>query len=338
MGQQGLAENEHDDLRGGDLARQTQDRLTPDSGQDGRLAGADGHAVGQDFAVGERFQDLDGQVARADGAAAGDEDRVVVLQAVDQGRGEGLAPVRDQPQGLDPGPGLSGHAGQGVGIDVPDLAGPGRALHGHQFVAGGDDAAAGTAENPGLQATDGGHEAHVLRPDAPAGRQGHLPRSHVLAPQHDVLARRHGLADLHGGIPEHLGVLDHDHGVRAGRQASARGDAHALAGREGAADHLVDGRAAGELHIGGVAFAGAEGVRRPQGVAVHAGPVQGRDVLAGLDVFGQHPPQAVIEGQGFRRHGRERGEQSAEPLRGDDPEKTVIHAYSPFREESLLSG
>ncbi len=105
--------------------------------------------------------------------------------------------------------------------------------------------------------------------------------------------------------PDQLGLLDHHHGVGAARDHAAGRDRGGGAGL-----HLQRRRIAGGDHFGiepenfRLAVAGADGIGRTQGEAVHVGAVEGRRIDRRHHVVREHACERERQRHGLGRERR----------------------------------
>ena len=123
----------------------------------------------------------------------------------------------------------------------------------------------------------------------PAGRENRRALLDVLANAQNVLPGRDAAMHLDGPVAHLLGVLDHHHGIRAGRQHAAGGDAHSLALLEGALRLLAHFHHADQLEIHRQARGGAERVLGAHRLPIHVRAVKVRQVHRRSQRFGQNP-------------------------------------------------
>ena len=193
-------------------------------------------------------------------------------------------------------------AGQGLGVDIPDLSFAGHLVHRHHFVTGGDDAHPGAPENGRLRPPAGGQQPGLLGTDPRACFQCRLGMPDVLALFDDMLARGHTPIRLDGGVVKRIGVFHHDDAVCALGQHAAGGDPGRLTGTDGKVGPAPHPDLPAYVQIGGVGLGCAEGGGRLDGKSVHGGPVEIGNVHIGVDILGRYPTQTVGQRHRLRIH------------------------------------
>ena len=172
-------------------------------------------------------------------------------------------------------------------VGVADLARCERAGPDDELVAGRDDPYPRPAMDQHRQDSEARQHADVRCRERRTRGEDLVAHCDVVTGAPDVRAGRHLPADHHGSFSVgRLGVLDHGDGVGTGRDGGAGHDAGRLAG-----PYRHGGIVAGHDRVDHPQAHGCpRGVRGPDGIAVHRGVGEGRDVLLGADRLGEDVP------------------------------------------------
>ena len=195
---------------------------------------------------------------------------------------------------------------------------------GAQLRAGGehDDARPRSCRDP--PGTEGGQERDLARTDDRPGRDHRVPGGDVLPASADVGAVRERRADGHARVAA-VGLLERHDGVgpawergpRHDLDRGARGDGERLAGP---GVHLADDRQRDRLALGG-----AVDVEGLDGVAVHGGVVEAREVRRRHEVLVQRQAERLDDRLVV---GRERSDAPQNRLQvvldGEDPLRDAL--------------
>ena len=307
------------------MTGQAEQGLVGAGSDDGGLARADGHAVGEQFAAVDGGEHPQGEVALAHRTAAGEQQQVAVSK---RGRAGGLHAsevIGADAQRHGDAARLLDQGRQRGGIDVADLARRRRLVGRHQFVAGGEDGHPRPTMHRNRCQAEAGEHAQVLGPQPVAAGEDAVAGAAVLTGANDILARGHRPEHGHRGRVEQAGVFDHDHRVRLVRQLPAGPDARRLARSQGEGlARFAHGDFADHGEQGHLGFRAAEGVGRAHRVAVHGGAGKGRQQFPGDHVRSQYPAERRREGHGFAGKRREPVEQGR-TLAGADQFEEVLH-------------
>ncbi|OPY85368.1 MAG: hypothetical protein A4E72_01974 [Syntrophus sp. PtaU1.Bin208] len=172
------------------VARKADDRLAVADPQDGGFSGPNGHAVNQDARFSQFVHDVRCKIACRDGGPRGNHQRVRRLQGRTRCGKKGGVIVFYDPLNLGNSPCAGHKAGDGIGVDIPDLAGAGCLLRWDNLVAGGDNRHMGSGRHLDVRDAQSHQSAEILgAEDMPRGEQ-RLSLLNIFADMNDVLPRR----------------------------------------------------------------------------------------------------------------------------------------------------
>jgi hypothetical protein len=228
--------------------------------------------------------------------AAGDEQQVS-LCGLGERAVEGSGIVRGG--GQNPGFAARGgcHRGQHGGIRVADLTGSGRGLHGHEFIACGENRHTGPDKNVNCSVAAGRGQGNLRELHRGPGSKQFVSLASLCSLGHDILAWRNGAGwEQPDPAPGHLDVLDLHHSVGA---CGNRGPGHDLPGcawRQRPSWSLSGTGGANEVKE---PMCGS--LKSPAGKAVLGGTCEWRLVAVGTETLGEHPACRQIKPHALRR-------------------------------------
>ena len=158
-------------------------------------------------------------------------------------------------------------------------------VDGNDLVACGEDGNGGPPVRQDFTDAQARQNPQVLGPENGAGLKNGVSRPNVVSLQDDILLGRDGAAHLDGLFIHGAAVFDHHHGIGPFRDHTARPDADGLARLDGRCGRLTHGHLSSQLQQSGEAVGCAERIAGADGVPVHGGPGEVRQVFGGDDLM-----------------------------------------------------
>ncbi|OPZ63991.1 MAG: hypothetical protein BWY85_01410 [Firmicutes bacterium ADurb.Bin506] len=257
---------------------QAEHRLAADHRNDRGFTGFHRDSVHQHSRLAQGRYGLPRVVARSDRASARQHHHVAACKGPAQRGEQAVEVVSNDPGHLGP-PACRTHGrAERERVHVAHLAGLRHVSYVYQLVSSRHNSYSGADGHVYLYDAHGGQRCDVVFAQRATARQQQCAAGHVFVMSHDVFTRGNGAQHGDGGTVHPLRVLHHDNGVGPLRDHRSCGDFDARVLCQYHVRSLAHGHLARDLDQCRQRLRRAEGVGSAQGIAVHRGACEPRQV------------------------------------------------------------